>query len=188
MAPAEHPRLCGFVVNDAPSFQTKHTCLPREAQQKETIAPQTYHWPRKDYPIHSERLTGGKQTGGNDICVATGITVYDVTATQGAGNVLASDCCAQFGFPSTRRGCRICVTVRLPVRPHRETMYRQENANTSLSATPLLNVHDINSENFESGNFYKIIRQGQVSRSSHKQNMYRAIFQCKIRKSSNRAK
>ena len=28
-------------------------------------------------------------------------------------SVLASDCRAQFGRPSTRRGCRICVTVRL---------------------------------------------------------------------------
>ena len=31
-------------------------------------------------------------------------------------SVLASDSCTQFGCPSTRRGCRICVTMRLPVR------------------------------------------------------------------------
>ena len=61
---------------------------------------------------------------------------YDVTATQGADNVLASDCRAQFGRPSTRSGCRICVTIRLPVRPRGETMYWQANANTPLSVTP----------------------------------------------------
>ena len=38
---------------------------------------------------------------------------YDVAAT-GADNVLASDCRAQFGCPSTRRRSH-CVTVRLPV-------------------------------------------------------------------------
>ena len=65
---------------------------------------------------------------------------YDVSVTRGADNVLASDCRAQFGRPSTRRGCRICVTVRLTVRRRRETMYWQTNANTPLSVTPLLNV------------------------------------------------
>ena len=65
---------------------------------------------------------------------------YDVTAPRGADSVLASDCRAQFGHPSTRRGCRICVTVRLPVRPCGETTYWQANANTPLSVTPLLNV------------------------------------------------
>ena len=55
-------------------------------------------------------------------------------------SVLASDCRAQFGRPSTRRGCRICVTVRLPVRRRGETMYWQANANTPLSVTPFLNV------------------------------------------------
>ena len=50
---------------------------------------------------------------------------YDVTAVRGADNVLASDCRAQFGRPSTRRGCRICVTVRLPVRPRGETIHWQ---------------------------------------------------------------
>ena len=34
---------------------------------------------------------------------------YDVAATRGADSVVASDCCAQFGRLSTRRGCRICV-------------------------------------------------------------------------------
>ena len=65
---------------------------------------------------------------------------HDVAATRGADSVLASDCRAQFGLPSTRRGCRICVTVRLPVRLRGETMYWQANANTPLSVTPLLNV------------------------------------------------
>ena len=65
---------------------------------------------------------------------------YHVAATRGADSVLASDCRAQFGRPSTRRGCRICVTVRLPVRRRGETMYWQANANTPLSVTPLLNV------------------------------------------------
>ena len=65
---------------------------------------------------------------------------YDVAATRGADSVLASDCRAQCGRPSTRGGCRICVTVRLPVRPRGETMYWQANANTPLSVTPLLNV------------------------------------------------
>ena len=65
---------------------------------------------------------------------------YDVAATQGANNVLASDCRSHFGRPSTRKGCRICVTVRLPVRPRGETMYWQANANTPLADTPLLNV------------------------------------------------
>ena len=68
---------------------------------------------------------------------------YDVAATRGADSALASDCRAQFGLPSTRRGCRICVTVRLPVRPRGETMYWQANANTPLSVTPLLNVPDL---------------------------------------------
>ena len=36
---------------------------------------------------------------------------HDVAATRGADSVLASDCRAHFGLPSTRRGCRICVTV-----------------------------------------------------------------------------
>ena len=61
---------------------------------------------------------------------------YDVAATRGANSALARDCRAQFGHPSTRRGCRICVTVRLPVRPRREAMYWQANANTPLSVTP----------------------------------------------------
>ena len=65
---------------------------------------------------------------------------YDVAATRGADSVLASDCRAKFGRPLTRRGCRICVTVRLPVRPRGETMHWQANANTPLSVTPLLNV------------------------------------------------
>ena len=65
---------------------------------------------------------------------------YDVAATRGADSVLASDCRAHFGRPSTRRGCRICVTLRLPVRPRGETMYRQANANTPLSVSPLLHV------------------------------------------------
>ena len=42
----------------------------------------------------------------------------------------------------TRTGCRIGVTVRLPVRLRGETLYWQANANTSLSVTPLLNVPD----------------------------------------------
>ena len=67
---------------------------------------------------------------------------YDVAAARCADSVLASDCRAQFGRPSTRQGCRICVTVRLPVRPRGETMYWQANANTPLSVTPLLNVPD----------------------------------------------
>ena len=66
---------------------------------------------------------------------------YDVAATRGADNVLASDCRARFGRPSTRRGCRIYVIVQLPVRPCGETMHWQANANTPLSVTPLvLNV------------------------------------------------
>ena len=55
---------------------------------------------------------------------------YYVAATRGADSVLASDGRAQFGRLSTRRGCRICVTVRLPVRPRRETTYWQAHVNT----------------------------------------------------------
>ena len=62
---------------------------------------------------------------------------YDVAATRGADNGLASDCRAQFGRPSTRRGCRICVTVQLAVRPSGEIMYWQANANIPLSVTGL---------------------------------------------------
>ena len=65
---------------------------------------------------------------------------YDVAATRGADSVLASVCREQLGRPSTRRGCRICVTVRLPVRPRKDTMHWQANTNTPLSVTPLLNV------------------------------------------------
>ena len=61
----------------------------------------------------------------------------DVAATRCADNVLASDCRAQFGRPSTRRGCRIHVTVRLQVRPRGETMYWQANVNNPISVTPL---------------------------------------------------
>ena len=43
-------------------------------------------------------------------------------------------------FSEQRRGCRICVTVRLPVRPRGETMHWQANTNTPLSVTPPLNV------------------------------------------------
>ena len=75
-----------------------------------------------------------------------------VAATRGADTVLASDCRAQFDRPSTRRGCRICVTVRLPVRPRGETVYWQANANTPLSVTPLLNVPYDNSITFQDGN------------------------------------
>ena len=57
---------------------------------------------------------------------------HDVAATRGADNVMASACRAPFGCPSTRTGCRICVTVRLPVRPRGETVYSQANANTPL--------------------------------------------------------
>ena len=83
--------------------------------------------------------TGGKQTGGNDICVVTGIAVrcrHDARCRQCTGKRLSR---APWSS-STRRGCRICVTVRLPVRPRGETMYWQANANTPLSVTPLLNV------------------------------------------------
>ena len=65
---------------------------------------------------------------------------YDVAATRGTDNVLASECRAQFRRPATRRGCRICVTGRLPVRPRGETMHQSLNANTPL---PLLNVPDL---------------------------------------------
>ena len=68
---------------------------------------------------------------------------YDVTATRGPNSVLASDCRAQFGRASTRRRCRICVTVRLPVRPRGETKHWQANANTPLSVTPLVKMPDI---------------------------------------------
>ena len=70
----------------------------------------------------------------------------DVAATRGADSVLASDCRAHFGRPSTRTGCRICVTVRLPVQPRGETMYWQANANTPLSVTPLLSVPDFTAQ------------------------------------------
>ena len=76
---------------------------------------------------------------------------YDVAATRGADSALASDCRAQFGLPSTRRGCRICVTVRLPVRPRGETMYWQANANTPLSVTPLLHVPDMQEGHMQEG-------------------------------------
>ena len=49
--------------------------------------------------------------------------------------------------PSTRKECRICVTVRLPVRPRGETMYWQANVNTPLPLPPLLNVPYIGTGN-----------------------------------------
>ena len=61
---------------------------------------------------------------------------YDVGATRGADSALASDCRTQFGRHSTRRGCRICVTVRLPARPHGETIYWQANADTPFPLPP----------------------------------------------------
>ena len=59
-----------------------------------------------------------------------------VAATASADNVLASDCRAQCGRPSTRRGCRMCVKVRLPVQQRGETLYWQANANTPLPLPP----------------------------------------------------
>ena len=65
---------------------------------------------------------------------------YDVSATRGADIVLASDCRAQFGRPSARRGCRICVTVRLLVRRRRDNVrVRKLNTNfffSNFSGTP----------------------------------------------------
>ena len=61
---------------------------------------------------------------------------YDVAATRSADNVLASGCRAQFVRPSTRRGCRICVTVRLPVRPRAETTHWQANVGVATTAEP----------------------------------------------------
>ena len=57
-----------------------------------------------------------------------------------ADNVMASDCRAHFGCPSARRGCRICVTVRLPVRPRGETMHWQANTNTPPFQYPPFNL------------------------------------------------
>ena len=53
---------------------------------------------------------------------------------RGADSVMASGCCAQIGRPS--RGCRICVTVRLPVRPRGETSYWQANVSVATPADP----------------------------------------------------
>ena len=83
------------------------------------------------------RLDGGVSKQGVTIFAWRPGSQYDVAATRGADNVLTSDCRAQFGRPSTWRGCRICVTVRLPVRPRGETMYWQANVNTPLSFTPV---------------------------------------------------
>ena len=89
---------------------------------------------------------------------------YNVAATGGADSVLASDCRAQFGRPSTRKGCPICVTVRLPVRPRGETMYWQANANTPLSVTPLLNVpYQSTLDAFEHNNGQKSAMSGAPS-------------------------
>ena len=65
---------------------------------------------------------------------------YNVTATTSADTVLASNCHAHFGRPSTRRGCRMCVTVRFPVWPRGETEYWQANANTHHAVTTRLNL------------------------------------------------
>ena len=56
---------------------------------------------------------------------------YHVATTRGADSVLASDCRAQF-----ERMSHLCVTVRLPVRPRRETVYWQANANTPFPLPP----------------------------------------------------
>ena len=78
---------------------------------------------------------GISKQGGTTFAWRSG-SQYDVAVTRGADSVLSSDCRAQFGRPSTRRGCCICVTVRLPVRQRGQTMYWQANANTRLSVTP----------------------------------------------------
>ena len=52
-------------------------------------------------PFPAGKQTGGKQTRGKDICAATGM---HATATRRTDTVLASDCRAQFGHPSTRNG------------------------------------------------------------------------------------
>ena len=68
---------------------------------------------------------------------------YDVAATASADNVLASNCRVQSGHPSNKEGCRICVTVRLPVRPPGETIYWQANANTPFPLCPRITTEII---------------------------------------------
>ena len=117
--PATH--LCGW---------TSYPAQRGEAEKHRPFAPRII-------------VIGHVETGGNDIAWRPG-SHYDVAATRGVDSVLASDCRAQFGRPSTRRECCMCVTVRLPVRQRGETMYWQANANTPLSVTPLfLNVPDL---------------------------------------------
>ena len=70
--------------------------------------------------------------------MATGIAVRcrrDARCRQFTGKRLSRTLWSSFN-----KGCGICVTVRLPVRPRGETTYWQANANTPLSVTPLLNV------------------------------------------------
>ena len=62
---------------------------------------------------------------------------YGVAATRGADNALASDCRGQFGRPSTRMGCRICVTVRSD---HAENNVLASKCEYPPFRCPLLNV------------------------------------------------
>ena len=67
----------------------------------------------------------------------------DVAGARGADSVLASDCRAQCGRPSIRRGFRICVTVRLPVGPRAENnVFGKQMRTPPLWVTTLLNVPD----------------------------------------------
>ena len=68
---------------------------------------------------------------------------YDVAVTASADNVLlpAIVACALFGRPSTRSGCCICVTVRLPVRPRRDNVLASECEYPPFRY-PLLHVPD----------------------------------------------
>ena len=82
---------------------------------------------------------------GSDICVASGTWQYDVAATASADSVLASDCRAQFGRPSTinmEGMSHLCDSTVVSPAAQRETIW-QANANTPVSVTPpLLNVPD----------------------------------------------
>ena len=72
---------------------------------------------------------------GNDMCMATEMTVpcrCDTTHRHRAGKQLSQ------AIRSLQQGvgCRICVTVWLPVRQCGETMYWQANANTPFPLPP----------------------------------------------------
>ena len=105
-------------------------------------------WPFSDFsgPSHRAGLNRGCDDRGNDIRMATRMTVRcpsERNRRQSTGKQMS----LAFWSSFNTRGCRIFVSVRLPVRPLGETMYLQANANIHLFCYPPFKAARSNSRN-----------------------------------------